>query len=191
MKAIQKLPDGCTQVESIDLQKDRKTALKVNGLALAAAAGMILLFRPSQPLDRLFDLDSGLGPYVLRFAALLLGTFAYIVLHELTHGAVMRLAGGKQVRFGFTGLYAWAGSEQDYFDKPAYLCVALAPLLLWGALFGVLQALADDGWAWVVWWWQMMNVSGSMGDVYVSARMLPRRGTLWVRDTGVSMSVFA
>ena len=191
MKAIQKLPDGCTQVESIDLQKDRKTALKVNGLALASVVVMALLFRPSQPLNSLFDLDSGLGPYVLRFAALLLGTFAYIVLHELTHGAVMRLAGGKQVRFGFTGMYAWAGSEQDYFDKPAYLCVALAPLLLWGVLFGVLQALVDGGWAWVVWWWQMINVSGSMGDVYVSARMLPRRGTLWVRDTGVSMSVFA
>ena len=40
----------------------------------------------------------------------------------------MKYYGSTKVRFGFTGLYAWAGSGKDWFRKGAYLAVALAPV---------------------------------------------------------------
>ena len=58
----------------------------------------------------------------------IVGYIAYIILHGLTHGAAMQLLGGIKVQFGFTGLYAYAGSESDYFGKIAYRIIALAPL---------------------------------------------------------------
>lgn len=64
-------------------------------------------------------------------AAFLVCAVVYMVLHELVHGACMKVFGAKKVRFGFTGLYAFAGSI-EYFKKAAYIVVALAPLVVWG-----------------------------------------------------------
>lgn len=41
MKAISHLPAGYRQIDSIDLQKDKKAALTVNALALLIGAAMI------------------------------------------------------------------------------------------------------------------------------------------------------
>ena len=35
-----------------------------------------------------------------------------------------------------------------------------------------------------------MNLSGSAGDVYVTLRLLPLSDTVWIRDTGVELSVY-
>ncbi|MGX8688621.1 MAG: DUF3267 domain-containing protein, partial [bacterium] len=89
---------------------------------------------------------------------------------ELTHAAVMKAVGGKEVKFGFTGLYAFAGSTVDYFDKSSYRCIALAPLILWGIIFGILTFILPESWFWVAWLLQAGNVGGAAGDVYVTAR---------------------
>ena len=114
---------------------------------------------------------------------------AYIILHEFTHGATMKLFGGKEVRYGFTGLYAFAGSEKDYFPKKPYICIALAPLVLWGVVFAVLMTLFPK-WIWVFWGLQMANVSGAAGDMYVSVKVSGMKEDILVMDTGVDMTVF-
>jgi len=191
MKAVQTLPEGYALLRTVDLQKDKKTALAVNlaGLvimAVMAAGGAFLV-----PIGALFDFSAGFGMYILRFAVLLVGMVVYIILHEWTHGLVMRACGARRLRFGFTGLYAFAGSEEDYFPRGAYLCIALAPLAVWGVIFGILCAAVPREWFWVMYFLQITNVSGAVGDMYVSLSFsrLPRE--ILIRDSGVRMEIYA
>ena len=108
-----------------------------------------------------------------------------------SHAAVMRAFGAKKLRFGFTGLYAYAGSEEDYFAKRPYRQIALAPLVVWTLVFAVLAFLVPRVWFWVVWFWQIMNVSGAAGDVYVTLKLLRRPRDILVKDSGVAMTVYS
>ena len=101
----------------------------------------------------------------------------------------MKAAGGKQVKYGFTGMYAFAGSSKDYFPKRQYICIALAPVVLWGIILAVLQIFLH-GWEWVVWFLQIMNIGGASGDIYVTARVAAMPKTILVMDTGVNMTVY-
>ena len=191
--SLTSLPAGYRLYDHVNLQQDKKTSLAVN---IAAAVLMIALFVLGHfafvPLSAMFDVDAlGMGTYLLHFAVLLLGYFAYIILHELTHAAVMKLFGGTRLRFGFTGLYAYAGSEVDYFDKLSYLCVALAPLTVWGVIFTVLLIFTPAEWFWVVYFWQVGNIAGAAGDVYVTCRFIRAPKDILVMDTGVEMSVYS
>jgi len=189
MKAYRSLPDGYSEVLQVNMQKDKKTALKIN---IGGVIVGVLLFIPGNlfvPILEVFH-ETGIKDYLLRVAVMMLAYLAYIVLHELTHAAVMKAVGGGQVKFGFTGLYAFAGSEVDYFDKISYRCIALAPLLVWGVIFIVLQLLVPRSWFWVIWFLQIGNVAGAAGDVYITAKLWKMPASILVRDTGVDMTVF-
>ena len=191
MHCTQTLPENYRELLSIDLQKDKKTALLVNMAAVGAMVVLVLIGLLLVPFRTLLDFSQGFGLYFLRLGVLLAGMFAYIVLHELTHAAVMKAYGAKKLRFGFTGMYAYAGSEADYFAKRPYRHIALAPLVLWALIFGLLSALVPQEWFWVVWILQIANVSGAAGDVYVTLRLLRLPRDILVRDTGVAMTVYS
>ncbi|MBQ1467531.1 MAG: DUF3267 domain-containing protein [Solobacterium sp.] len=189
MKAYQTLPEGYREILQINLQKDKKTALKIN---LIAVVVMILLFVLGHfivPITE-FQNNESLSTYFIQVGVILLGYVIYIILHELTHGAVMKAVGGGKVVFGFTGLYAFAGSKEDYFDKISYRYISLAPLVVWGIILGVLCVIVPRTWFWVVWFLQVGNISGAAGDVYVTAKLWNYPGTILVRDTGVDMTIY-
>ena len=186
----QQLPPNSVKLDEINLQKDRRTALIVNGAALVVMIAMGFGMNLIVPVSEMFSLDGGWVPVTVRMLILAAGYLAYIVLHELTHAAVMRLFGATRVIFGFTGIYAYAGSRKDYFDKACYRIIALAPLVLWGLVFAVTQTLVPRSWVWVVWFWQIGNVSGAAGDVYVVIRLMKQRGGVWIHDTGYAMTVW-
>ena len=191
MHCTQALPEAYRQILHIDLQEDKKLMLRVNGAAVGLMLAVFLLGLALAPEGgRLSDLMRK-GVRLGSLFLFLGGTLAYVVLHELTHAAVMKLYGSRHVRFGFTGVYAYAGSEGDYFDRCAHQNIALAPLLFWGLLFALLCALLPPGCFWLVWLWQVMNISGSAGDLYVTLLLRRRPADLLVRDTGVSMTVYS
>ena len=185
------LPEGYREILSIDLQKDQKTALLVNGLTLIPTVILAVIGLAVAPIRSLFDMSRGFGSYFLRFGILLAGLVAYVVLHELTHAAVMKAYGAKKLRFGYTGLYAYAGSEEDFFAKRPYRQIALAPLVVWTVIFCILAFVVPRDWFWVIWFWQIMNVSGAAGDVYVTVKLLRQPQDILVKDTGVSMTVYS
>ena len=182
MKAISHLPAGYRQIDSIDLQKDKKAALTVNALALLIGAAMILGANLFVPITSLFTGSDSLT-VGLRFLVLGVSIFAYLFLHELVHGIVMKA-------LGFTGLYAFAGSD-DYYDKSGYLTVALAPILTFGVLFAAILPLVPQGWFWVVYLLQVINLSGAAGDLFVTVRFARLPKDIAVRDCGVSMTVYS
>lgn len=63
MNCFPELPDGYNEIFSINLQKDKKAALKVNGLALGIALILCIIGHFIVPISALFDFNQGLGIY--------------------------------------------------------------------------------------------------------------------------------
>ena len=183
LKTVHVLPDGYHKTLEINLQKDKKTAMHVQvggGIAMLVILLLGLLIVPIRVMKG----------QILPWLVLLAGYIAYIVLHELTHAAVIKLAGGKKVEFGFPGMYAYAGSHEDYFSQKAHRIIALTPLLVWGIVFGVLAFVLPQEWFWVVWFLQAGNIGGSWGDLYVTAKLARMPHSILILDTGVDMTVY-
>ena len=100
-KAPAALPEGYCEILRLNLQKDKKTALLVNGLALLIMAAMLIPVLFLVPAAPLFDLSDP-PLYFLRWGVLLAGAIAYIILHEWTHGFAMGRYGTSRVKYGFT-----------------------------------------------------------------------------------------
>ena len=75
MKSVQTLPEGSRLVLQLDLQKDKKTALKVNLLAVVILAAVVALGVGLEPLGSVFRADSP-ALYWGRLAVLLTGAAA-------------------------------------------------------------------------------------------------------------------
>lgn len=194
-KDFLQLPEGYTEAFRVDLRKDRKLFWLVNGLALLIALALLWLGAVRHPFSALFQrmlrqLDE--GDYLAYFAPLLcmfLGAVIYMVLHELTHGVFMRFFSGAKPHYGFTGAYAYAGSEA-FFCKAHYIVIALAPVVLLGIVIAILTAVLPEEWFWPVFFQQILNLSGAAGDLYVTVRFFRLPADMLVRDTGTAMTVF-
>ena len=190
MRAVENLSDDYKEIYAVNLQKNKKMAVIVNLTAVAIAVIMAVPMHFVVPFFSVFSMEDGLFPYILRFAALIILMFLYLILHELVHGIAMKLCGTKKVKYGFTGMYAFAGSE-DYYDKKAYSFIALAPVVLWGIVLAVINPFVPVEWFWIVYLIQIMNVSGAAGDLFVTVTFSRLPQDILVQDCGVSMTVFS
>ncbi len=183
MNAVEQLPDGYGERVKIDLQKNKTEALLVNGLALVIMLVLIEIGHLVVPVQALLRLG------ITKLLLMVIGVLLYLVLHELTHAVCMKYYGAEKVKFGYTGLYAYAGSDA-YFGKKPYIVIALAPVVVWGVVLLILNLLAGDGWFWVVWLIQVSNLSGAAGDLYVTAKLSKMSADILIQDSGVSMTVY-
>ena len=189
MKSYRELPPGYRSILTIDLQKNKKLALLVNGMALLIAALMIVAVLPLVPIGSLAG-DDGMRGILAKLAVMYGGMFVYIILHEAVHGIVMRRFSDAKVRFGFTGLYAYAGSDA-YYCRKHYIIIGLAPVVVWGIVLGILNVLVPQDWFYVVYVIQMTNISGAAGDLYVSWKMNRLPEDILIQDSGVAMTVYS
>ena len=190
MKALRNLPDGYREICSVDLKKDKKAAVFVNLLAIAIAVILVLPMNAVIPFYRSLVSQTDIKDILIKYVVLLVLMVLYVILHELVHGVAMRICGTKKVKYGFNGMYAFAGSA-DYYDKTAYIFIALAPIVLWGVVLAVVNILVPAEWFWVIYIIQVLNLSGAAGDLYVSVKFsrLPR--DILVQDYGIGMVVYS
>lgn len=181
------LPEDYRELLKIDLQKDKKLALLINGLSLAMAILLIIPAACLVPLSTL--LESTLSTYWIKLILFLVGTIVYMVLHELVHGLFMRGFSGVRPHYGFTGLYAYAGSTA-YFTKKEYIIIALSPIVIWGVVLAVILLLVPAAWFWPVYMIEVINISGAAGDLYVTCRFARLPKDILIGDTGVAMTVY-
>ena len=183
MKSYAALPQGYAPADAIDLVHNKKQFWIVNGLS--AALCVIMWVLPALWGRSLRDIvgEDPLSALLLRLGALA-GIFAYIALHELTHGVVMK-ACGASVRYGYKVVYAYAGSDA-YFTRPAYVAIALAPVVVWGIVFAVLAACLPREWFPTVWLWQLVNIGGAAGDFLTALSASSRSES----ESSSSMSTF-
>lgn len=190
MSSVYKLPEGYKQIFSINLQKNKKIAVLINILALVIAVILAVIGHFIVPISELFSMDDGIGMYALRFIVMIVGMIAYIILHELVHGITMKHFGCQKVKYGFTGIYAFAGCD-DYFCKKEYIIIALAPVIVWGIVLAVINAFVPGEWFWVVYFIQISNISGAAGDAYVTLKFSKMPKDILVKDIGVGMTVYS
>ena len=190
MRSFSKLPDGFVEIYSIDLKKNKKAALLVNALAIIIGVALAIIGHFIVPITTLFSMDSGITMYMLRYLVLVISLILYIILHELVHGIAMKICGTKKVKYGFTGLYAFAGSN-DYYDKISYIFIALAPIVVWGIILAVINIFVPAEWFWIVYFIQISNLSGAAGDLYVTVKFSKMPRDILIFDYGVGMKVFS
>lgn len=190
MKAVEVLLEEYSEFYSIDLQKNKKMLLIVNLLAVVIAVLMLVPMLFLVPISSLFSMNDGLVSYMIRFISLIVLMVAYMVLHELTHGVAMKICGTKKVKYGFTGLYAFAGSN-DYYDKKSYIFIALAPVVLWGFVIAIINPFVSIEWFWIVYILQIINLSGAAGDLFVIIKFSGFPKDILIRDYGVAMTVYS
>ena len=190
MKAYSALPEGYSEIFSLDLQKNKKANITVNLLAVIIGVLMIVPMHFYIPITELFSYEQGESLFLIRFFALLILSIVYIVLHEMVHGIAMKICGTKKVKYGFVGQYAFAGSE-DYYNKKAYIFIALAPIIFWGIVLLIVQLFVPAEWFWIIYLIQVFNISGAAGDLYVTVLFSRMPKDILIYDYGVGMSVFS
>ncbi len=190
MKATKDLPVSYKEIFSVNLQTDKKIATFISIVSLLIVIVMAVPMNFYIPISTLFDFSQGMKNYFARFTVLMVSMIAYLILHEAVHGVAMKICGTQKVKYGFTGMYAYAGSD-DFYDKRSYIFIALAPVVLWGVVLAVINCFVSDNWFWVVYFIQIFNISGATGDFYVTAKFAKMPDDILVRDCGVGMTVYS
>jgi len=181
------LPRGYREVRRVDLMRNRKEAMAVNALALVITGALFALgFVLCPPF---VEITIGIHT-VFNMAFLVIGMIAYMIFHELIHGVFMKAFSGTKPHYGFTGLYAYAGSDA-YFARKQYLVIAFAPVVILGIIIGVLNVAFYETAFWYIYMIQIVNLSGAAGDLYVGFLIARSGNDVVVRDMGTDMSFYS
>ncbi len=193
------LPEGYELYEILDLAG---TAGQRDGTAkkLAVTAGLIMTIMLAGALafsgvSILAASEIPLPKLAFRLLAMLVGIVVYIFVHEGVHGFFIKMFSGQAPFYGKNlkaGMF-YAGSP-CFFGKLAYVAIALAPFIIWGAILArLLSELAinsPENW-WFLYAVQITNFTGSVGDLYVAWRTLRMPKGILVQDDGTIMRFFA
>ncbi len=182
------LPEGYAPLVRIDLKENKRQFWLVNGLSLMVTLVLLVPMVCLIPFSALYE--GGAIMALVRLLIMVILLVAYVVLHEMVHGIFMKRFSGVKPHFGISLSYAYAGSDA-YFNRRHYIFIALAPVVLWGAVLAIVTPLVPRAWFWVVYFIQIMNLSGAAGDMYVTVRMLRLPADILVQDSGVAMTVFS
>ena len=186
------LPEGYRQVYEIDA-KNKKTAILLNAVALIIFFLTLLPFILSLGFRNLFRLPTQ-RDLLLFYIVLLVSIIAYMVLHELVHGACYKLLTHRKLTFGISLSCAYCGVPDIYVYRKASLIAILAPFVVFTILF-LPPALLSGSYPLLRLTAVLLfcaNVSGCTGDLYGAALMLFRfrDPMLLIRDTGPKQTYY-
>ena len=177
------LPAGYRLHRSVDLKRDRRqfTAIQVVAvLIVGAMVGPVLL------LDLLPA--GGWSTWVTIFVTVA-ACLVYGAVHELTHGAVLRLLCDERPTVAVRFPYLITGSTA-YLGRRSFAAVALAPSVVWGLVLVVLLVVVPPQLVLTVFVVTVLNFAGSSGDyiqTYSTARLPPEA---LIQDDGTTTTVF-
>lgn len=180
----------------IDLKKDEKLALRLNLAALIPVipfGALHLLLIMTDRAAFVLDIDEAgvsLTRAILPMLCLLPLYGLSILSHELIHGIFFRRYSPGKIRYGFTGIFAYAGNPGMAYPKKEYTVCALAPAVILTAAFALLCLFTRSGWFVVLYWTMVMHLGSCAGDVYMVwlLRGLPEETR--IEDTGLCMSIY-
>ncbi|MCL1792054.1 MAG: DUF3267 domain-containing protein [Peptococcaceae bacterium] len=179
------LPEGYSEIRRVNLQENTKLAVMINVLCFFVAVVMMLLGFLFVPINFAFGSQN---LYVL--AAFMGSLILYFVFHELIHGLFIKIFSGQKAKYGFAGLFVYAGSDA-YFNKRQYIVIGAAPVVLFGALFLCLNLFLTGGWFWFFYILQTLNIAGSVGDLYLIGLMTRMPADVLTHDKGIDMIIYS
>lgn len=198
-KATRTLPEGYGLLRTLDLTKNIKLAIVLNLASLALFFGFGILFYWLLSLVRPGLFASGavfalnlfsMGSFLVELLVLAVIYVVMILLHEAIHGVFFWLFTGERPKFGFNGLYAYAGAPDWYLARGAYLWVSMAPLVLLSTVGFAVLTLVPVDWAFPLYLFITLNAAGAVGDIYAFFWILAKPNSILVQDFGDRMRVF-
>ena len=187
--ACRALPEGYDLYKRIDLTKDRNSLVAINIWNLAVALAMILPMLFVHPIEYAFYMET--GKVIFCFAASIVGMIVYVFLHESIHGIFIRLFTGTLASFGLDIKHGMAhASSSWYFRKWPYIIIALSPVVIWGAVLGLLLKDVQETYFWYLYIIQIFNVMGAAGDLYVTCAVCRMPKNILIFDNGAAMDFY-
>ncbi|MFZ2538072.1 MAG: DUF3267 domain-containing protein, partial [Oscillospiraceae bacterium] len=92
--------------------------------------------------------------------------------------------------YGVAGLCAFAGKKTAYFAKKEYLIITLSPVVILGIILLVLNFIVPFNRFWVIYIIQITNLTGALGDLYVTYLLSKTSKDVLINDSGVSMRFY-
>lgn len=185
MKTFEKeLPANYRPAFTVDAG-NKKTGTLLNLAGLGITVVLVILFGAlCHPGELLKNLD--LFGYSVRLLVFVLVLFAYIVLHELVHGAAYKLLTRQKLSFGIKLTVAYCGVPDIYVYRRTALISLLAPFTVFIVVFGLAALLLHDLDRLFAAVALAIHIGSCAGDLYDTALYLFRfrdPATL-MRDTG-------
>lgn len=184
------LPPGYVPRFTVDFQEKRSATL-MNLACLVITIPLYILFwlliRPWDSFQALLSIS------LLKLLAAMAALSAYIVLHELLHGAVYKLLTGHKLIFGVTWSAAYCGIPDIFVYRKSALMALLAPFAVFTLVFlSAALLLTDPVSKYMVCFLLATHIGGCVGDLYDTGLYLFRfrdPSTL-MQDTGLKQTFF-
>ena len=183
------LPDGYEEVLhwNVTEKRSRVIALNISGVVFFVFFGLIFSGLVAR-LGKLHEFRFGL----LEIGAVFIAIVLTLVLHELTHGLLMRIFGARP-KYGilWKGLMFYATSPGYAYPRNAYIVIALAPFVLISLLV-ILGMWALQGTLWVALLGicGTINASGAIGDMWITMMVVRYATQAYVMDERDGTRVF-
>lgn len=179
---MNQLPEGYKEIRKVDLEKDK---IALNIFAFIIFIVMVVLGELIAPITFTVDLKF---IYFLILAIVL--CIIYTIIHEAIHGYYMRKFSGKKAHYGLAGLCAYAGSYA-YLNKKHYIIITLSPVVILGIILFIINVIVSQSYFWLIYFVQMANLTGAVGDFYITYLMSKMPDDTLTQDTGMSMIMFS
>lgn len=184
------LPDGFIENYSIDA-KNKKTGIILNVVALLVSVAVFLICYFTKFYNT--QIEYGAETFSIFWLGLIALLFAYLVIHELTHGLFYWLFTHKKLTFGITWSAAFCGLKEGYVNKLTSLLTTLAPFVihsLWMIL--VIALIPSTPWLLVLTMVFALHVGGCSGDIYVAYLLLIKynKKQVLVSDNGTKQTFY-
>ena len=155
------LPAGYQAKRTFDMAKDKQLNMVIQ-FSFLFITGFLIGFALWIGLP----LSTNLNPF-LSFLVTVLLVLIYMSLHELTHTLFIKIFSGSLPSFRIRFPFLSVGSEA-VFKRSEFIVIALAPVLLWGALLIILLFVIPERFFLSIFALVIVNFAGSGGD-YVQA----------------------
>jgi len=177
------LPDSYRLHSTLDLKRDKRAATTIQaGFGLTVAAMIVVALVLDLPFES--DLSTALTITITVAACV-----AYMVVHELTHAALLWWLTKERPTVAVRLPYLITGS-QALLTRGRAVVVAVAPLVLYTVLLlGLLWTLPSQFFL-TVYIVLVLNVAGSAGDALQAHAFLRLPHAALIRDDGKVTSVF-
>jgi len=184
------LPDGYQEVLhwKVSEKPIRVIALQIFSIPLFFIFGLFFLSVAINLGKLPSHLEFGLG----EVGSIVAGILLTLILHELTHGMMMRLFGASP-RYGILWKQAmfYATTPGYAYPRQRYIFIALAPLFILSVLsvFGMVL-WQGTFWIAVLGLCATVNASGAIGDIWMTIITLRYKATAYVMDEQDGIRVF-
>lgn len=192
MQPTKQLPEDYYEVYSLDLSKNIRAQLILNGVALVL---MIVFGWFFVSISQILtsgawsnNLTNMLGTSNLVF--ILVALLLMPILHEAAHGLFFWLFTRQRVKFGFKFGYAYAAAPEWYFPRIQYLVVAFAPFMILSIIGLALMPVMPTRLMPALLLFLSFNAGGSVGDLYISWKITNYSSMVLLNDLGDSFTIF-